>query len=154
MKKNEMDRREFIEKTGVLVVCSLAFGELMLSCSKKAKDNLTQPSAENTYAIDLNNANNAVLKNAGGSLKFNVPGQSKPVIVIRKSATEVIALSSVCTHQGNEVDLPSGNTITCPVHGSVFDLSGSRVSGPAPAGSKLTEIPSKLEATQIVLTLV
>lgn len=148
-----MNRRKFIEKSGVFTVCSLAFGELMLSCSKKSNDNPTQPSTNNTYNIDLNNANNTVLKNAGGALKFNVPGQDKPMIVIRKSTTEVIALSSACTHQGNEVGLPSGNTITCPVHGSVFDLSGNQVSGPAPAGSKLTVIPSKLEATQIVLTL-
>ncbi|HEX9934386.1 MAG TPA: hypothetical protein VGB38_04240 [bacterium] len=40
-------------------------------------------------------------------------GQSKPIIVIRKSATEVIALSSACTHQENEVNLPQAGSINC-----------------------------------------
>jgi Rieske Fe-S protein len=153
MEKRRVNRREFIEKSGMLAVCSLAFGELMLSCGKKGDKNPTQPPAENTYTIDLNDSKNAALKNAGGALKFDVPGQSKPVIVIRKSAAEVVALSSSCTHQGNEVNLPSGNIITCPVHGSVFDLSGNRISGPAPTNSKLTEIPSRLESDKIVLTM-
>ena len=153
MKKRCVGRREFIQKSGVLAVCSLGFGELMLSCAKKDGNNPVQPSGDKTYTIDLTDPKNAALQNAGGALKFNVSGQSRPVIVIRKSTTEVLALSSICTHQGNEVGLPSGGTITCPVHGSVFDLSGNRIAGPAPDGSRLTEIASNLEGDKIILTL-
>ena len=151
--EKDIGRREFIEKSGVLAVCSLGFGELMLSCGKKNSNNPVQPSDGTTFTIDLTDPKNAALQNAGGALKFSVPGQSKPVIVIRKSTTEVVALSSICTHQGSEVDLPSGATITCPAHGSVFDLSGKRIAGPAPDGSSLAVISSSLEADKIILTL-
>ncbi len=152
MVEQSIGRREFIEKSGALAVCSLGFGALLVSCGKKS-NNPIQPSDGTTFTIDLTDPKNAALQNAGGALKFSVPGQPKPVIVIRKSDTEVLALSSVCTHQGNEVGLPSGNTITCPAHGSVFDLSGNRIAGPAPVDSRLAVISSSLEAGKIILTL-
>jgi Rieske Fe-S protein len=153
MKKRGVGRREFIEKSGVLAFCSLGFGELMLSCARKDTGNPIQPSGGNTFTIDLTDPKNTALENAGGALKFIVPGQSKPVIVIRKSISQVIALSSMCTHLGNEVGLPLGGILTCPAHGSVFDLSGNRIAGPAPAGSRLAEISSKVEGDKIILTL-
>lgn len=152
MMQLRINRREFLGKSSSIAVCALGFGEIMLSCGKK-NNNPTQPPADNTFTIDLNDSSNAALKNAGGALKFNVSGQSKPVIVIRKSSTEVLALSSACTHQGNEVNLPAGNTMTCPVHGSVFDLDGNRISGPAPSGTRLAVVVSKLEGDKIILTV-
>ena len=145
-------RREFIEKSGCLAVCTLGFGAITISCGNKKSGNPVQSSDGTTFTIDLTDPKNAALLNAGGALKFNISGQTKPVIVLRKSDTEVLALSSICTHQGNEVGLPSGGVMTCPAHGSVFDLSGNRISGPAPSGSRLTVIPSSLAADKITLT--
>ncbi len=42
------------------------------------------------------------------------------------------AASAVCTHLGCTVNL-AGEGFHCPCHGSVFDRTGSVVSGPAPA---------------------
>lgn len=42
------------------------------------------------------------------------------------------AASAVCTHLGCTVNL-AGEGFHCPCHGSVFDGSGSVVSGPAPS---------------------
>lgn len=42
------------------------------------------------------------------------------------------AASAVCSHLGCTVNL-AGNGFHCPCHGSVFDQSGSVVSGPAPS---------------------
>ena len=42
------------------------------------------------------------------------------------------AASAVCTHLGCTVNL-AGEGFHCPCHGSVFDASGSVVSGPAPS---------------------
>lgn len=42
------------------------------------------------------------------------------------------AVSAVCTHLGCTVDL-AGQGFHCPCHGSVFDKSGTVVSGPAPS---------------------
>jgi cytochrome b6-f complex iron-sulfur subunit len=42
------------------------------------------------------------------------------------------AVSAVCTHLGCTVNL-AGAGFHCPCHGSVFDMSGSVMSGPAPS---------------------
>jgi hypothetical protein len=86
MGKHGMGRRGFIGKSGVLAVCSLAFGEPMLSSGKK--NNPVKPPTDTAFTIDLADPNNAGLENTGGALKFNVRGQAKPVIVIRKSERE------------------------------------------------------------------
>ncbi|MEM7063901.1 MAG: Rieske (2Fe-2S) protein [Cyanobacteria bacterium P01_B01_bin.77] len=63
-----------------------------------------------------------------------------PVIVIRDSADGVVALSSVCTHQGCTVERKD-DAFVCPCHGSKFDADGSVAAGPA------TDALSVYEAT-------
>ena len=41
-----------------------------------------------------------------------------------RSASGVVAYSAVCTHQGCTVNGVSNGVITCPCHGSTFDLAG------------------------------
>lgn len=53
-----------------------------------------------------------------------------PIIVIRNAANDVLALSSVCTHQGCIVEWKE-NTFTCPCHRSKFKTDGSVAAGPA-----------------------
>ncbi len=55
-----------------------------------------------------------------------------PVIVVRDPAdTEtLIALNSMCTHQGCSVEWKEGS-FDCPCHGSKFDTDGSVATGPA-----------------------
>ena len=143
MSEEELTRRKFISATGILVSGALAAGNLMTYCSGTNNDG--------TYTINLNDPANKVLQTTGGAMKFDVPGQSIPVIVIRLSENEVIALSSRCTHQGCEVNNPSSGSITCPCHGSRFDLHGQVLNGPAQ--SPLHEFQSKLEGNSITLTL-
>lgn len=61
-----------------------------------------------------------------------------PVIAIRDpaNADSVIALNSMCTHQGCSVAWEDG-TFACPCHGSAFNTDGSVATGPAtePLGS-------------------
>ena len=42
------------------------------------------------------------------------------------------AVSAICTHLGCNVNREEGRGYACPCHGSVFDLEGQVVSGPAP----------------------
>jgi cytochrome b6-f complex iron-sulfur subunit len=43
-------------------------------------------------------------------------------------------LSSICTHQNCTVGyIKTDNNLQCPCHGSVYAISGSVISGPAPA---------------------
>jgi Rieske Fe-S protein len=48
-----------------------------------------------------------------------------------KDAGGIYAMTAICTHQGCTVDLPVGTTLTCPCHGSQYDLSGGNLVGPA-----------------------
>jgi cytochrome b6-f complex iron-sulfur subunit len=65
-------------------------------------------------------------------------GQIKSVsgsaVFVGRDANGVYAMTTTCTHQG--CDLATGEisstTITCPCHGSQYDLNGTVVRGPAP----------------------
>jgi Rieske Fe-S protein len=48
-----------------------------------------------------------------------------------KDATGIYAMTTVCTHMGCTVGLPAGSKITCPCHGSQYDLGGGNLVGPA-----------------------
>ncbi|NEQ50939.1 MAG: Rieske 2Fe-2S domain-containing protein [Leptolyngbya sp. SIO3F4] len=55
-----------------------------------------------------------------------------PVIVIRDpaNADDIIALNSMCTHQGCGVEWKD-DAFACPCHGSKFSTDGSVANGPA-----------------------
>ena len=54
----------------------------------------------------------------------------KDIIITRPTETTVAAYSAICTHEGCTVK-PAGKELDCPCHGSVFDLKGAVLSGPA-----------------------
>ncbi|HEY7399396.1 MAG TPA: Rieske (2Fe-2S) protein [Actinomycetota bacterium] len=70
-------------------------------------------------------------------------------VLLVRSGDRVFAIGSRCTHQGAPLDrgrvklAESTSTVTCPAHGSVFDLADGRVlRGPAtrPADSYETRV--------------
>ena len=52
------------------------------------------------------------------------------IIITRPTQTTVAAYSAICTHEGCTVK-PAGKELDCPCHGSVFDLKGAVLNGPA-----------------------
>lgn len=57
-----------------------------------------------------------------------------PVLVSRSESGEVCAIANTCTHRGGPLNEGErdGNVVTCPWHGSQFDLcSGEVLRGPA-----------------------
>lgn len=55
----------------------------------------------------------------------------EPVVLVRTGDAVVVAHSGVCTHQGCTV-APSGATVRCPCHGSIFNAAtGEVITGPA-----------------------
>ena len=69
----------------------------------------------------------------GGELR-RVDVGGVPVLLARSQDGEVCALANTCTHLGGPLAEGSrdGDTVTCPWHGSRFDLrSGAVVEGPA-----------------------
>lgn len=46
-------------------------------------------------------------------------------------ATGIYAMTAICTHMGCTVGAPVGGQISCPCHGSQYDLGGGNLVGPA-----------------------
>lgn len=62
-------------------------------------------------------------------VKFN----KTPVILVRNSEGQIKAFSAVCTHLGCIVEYRSDDkNFHCNCHGSVFDVNGKNIGGPAP----------------------
>ena len=69
----------------------------------------------------------------GGEMR-TVEVDGTPVVVSRAEGGEVCAIANRCTHVGGPLDEGErdGNAVTCPWHGSRFDLcSGEVLRGPA-----------------------
>lgn len=74
------------------------------------------------------------------------------VFLVKTGATDVVALSSTCTHLGCRVswDAEDG-TLKCPCHGGVFDRTGAVKAGPPPA--PLAKLPTRLDGDRILVEL-
>lgn len=68
--------------------------------------------------------------------------------VVKKSDSDVVAFSPICTHLGCAYhwDDPS-HTFVCPCHTSVFSIDGKVLSGPAPR--PLDQYLTKIEAGKL-----
>lgn len=67
----------------------------------------------------------------GGAVSATAP-DGKKVLITQPRQGEAVAFSAVCTHQGCTVE-PDGGQLSCPCHGSQFELSGEVKRGPAAA---------------------
>ena len=68
-----------------------------------------------------------------GGATYVTAGNGDKVIVTRPAEGEAVAFSAVCPHQGCVV-APDDEQLTCPCHGSAFELDGSLKKGPAEKG--------------------
>lgn len=74
----------------------------------------------------------------------------KPALLIRKTETELVALSAVCTHLGCIVKFhEDAKQLICPCHGAKYDQSGRVLGGPAP--KPLIAYNARIEAGTIVV---
>lgn len=74
----------------------------------------------------------SALTTNGATLVTPTPGlDGAPILVVRDGAHEFHALSMQCTHEGCPVRAPVRGVITCPCHGSQYDLQGRVRRGPA-----------------------
>jgi Rieske Fe-S protein len=128
------DRRAAIKKcasiTGLPFLGALTASAVFAGCEKD-----TLKTTDKSESFDITGTE---LASAGGALKkvFGDNNSGKPVMIVRTSQTEFVAMTTVCTHLGCEVDLPkaAGENIKCPCHGSVFSSKdGSVITGPATA---------------------
>jgi Rieske Fe-S protein len=77
------------------------------------------------------------------------------IAVKRTGAATFAAISTVCTHQGCEIDI-TGTTFECPCHNSRFDNDGHVTRQPVGTGGSATNLPTyitKYEAATDTLTI-
>lgn len=66
------------------------------------------------------------------ALIVTTPELADPILLISHGDEGYAALSVRCTHQGCHVRR-TGGVLSCPCHGSTYDLHGHVVRGPAPS---------------------
>ena len=70
-----------------------------------------------------------IVKDSGTIVRFG----SKPVILIRTPADQLVAYSAVCTHLDCTVQYRNDfGVIWCACHNGKYDLTGRNISGPPP----------------------
>lgn len=122
MKDNsDLNRREFVRKSCAL----LGIGAAISTLENCSSPNVV-PTPTANFTVDLTAPGNSALLNNGGAIVKN------GIIIIRKSSSTYIALSTICTHAGCTVNYSANSArLTCPCHGSVFSNSGQVLQGPA-----------------------
>lgn len=122
MKKNICkNRREFLVKstaTASGLILSLT-GLESVSSQQTDKDDVT-------LKLDAQTTLNKI----GGAYFFDYKGDK--IVVIRKSESEFVAYSAICTHQGGFLKYDEkSQQLICQLHNSKFGNDGQRISGSA-----------------------
>ena len=124
-----LDRRQVLVRAG-LVTMGVAAAGVLAACGGGGRTPRTTRRQDAPAAGDGALAQVSDIP-VGGAISAK-DADGKPIILLQPEAGTVVALSAVCTHQGCTV-APDGDQLKCPCHGSVFDLTGGNVSGPAPS---------------------
>jgi len=131
-----MERKDFIEQVGLSGAAILIFG-CMQGCSKSdgttTNNNGNNNNATVDFTIDISKSPYDALKNIGG---FYVDPATN-IIIVKTTASEIIAVSSICTHQQASITYQANNNrFYCAAHGSVFATTGAVTTGPATTALK------------------
>ena len=86
----------------------------------------------------------------GKAVLVQAPGLEDAILLIHEKSGSFKAVSSRCTHLGCQVR-PARNFLTCPCHGSAFDLQGQVVRGPAQ--KPLPRFPVEVKGGQIEILI-
>ncbi|MBK9732136.1 MAG: Rieske (2Fe-2S) protein [Chitinophagaceae bacterium] len=130
-----MERKEFLQKLGYSAA-AFFIADFLAGCSKIDQ----YPKVD--FYLDLLDPVNSGLMNLGGFVYVS------NVIVFKGLDNNYYALSKICTHQGCSVEYEvSHDEMTCPCHGSHYDISGNVTMGPA--SSPLQQYATQLIGTQL-----
>lgn len=99
----------------------------------------------NTITIDLASDQGRPLSKDGRALFIS----SAKTVALNDGGT-IRAFSTVCPHQGCDINSFQNEILRCPCHGSQFNTTGDVVAGPAPRG--LTEYSVSRNGEFVVVT--
>ncbi len=125
-------RRDFLQIAGtigafVVLAVGLSAWSSLSSRPGSSSGNTTQTS--NLPSGAVGNVNQLQV---GVPVYFDYPSAGYTNLLLKKASGSVIALSALCTHVCCQCQFDSSaQEIACPCHGSLFDLNGKVLRGPA-----------------------
>jgi len=120
-------RREFVRGAARVLGSGGLLGTappLLAACARSPTDTGPAPALAPLDVGDLTADGQWRVAPAAG------PGGAQ-ILVVRDAVDRFHAVSMRCTHEGCPVNPPAAGIITCPCHGSQFDLTGKVLRGPA-----------------------
>lgn len=140
LEKSLYSRREILHRLswlGVIAAGGLAMGPLV---QYLVNDEDTMKSPLVTFKKQLEE----------NSSWQNVPNTR---VWVRKDQTGLMALVATCTHLGCEVQYyPDKKQWECPCHGSIYDVEGRPISGPAPKPMVRVAVEVKRDGSLVIQT--
>lgn len=131
------DRRSFLK-----VLMALPLGAILTGASRSG--------SSTTFELD----GMEELKEVGGSVLIKdvtIGKTTTNLIIVRKSETDYVVFSAVCTHKKCNVRFKNDlNAFKCPCHGSLYDIDGVVQNGPAPAN--LTRFKSEIQGNKLIVS--
>ena len=117
-----MDRKEFLKTLGISGAALFAT-YCLGSCGKKDEAAPATVLPDGGLTLDLNTATYSPLKTNGGFVILS----AEKIVVARTNTGTYVAVTRVCSHQGNEQVsfLPNENLFECSAHGARFSTTGS-----------------------------
>ena len=112
-----LSRHQFLRQLGFQGAALLAVycvGQSLTACSQKA---VTPAPLSNPVTVDLTSPANAALKNVGGYIVTNN-------VVVANTTQGYVAVTVVCSHEGQKQVTLRNNEFYCTAHGARYDLSG------------------------------
>lgn len=160
LKEERMKRGAFIRSLGLSSSALMAFYCLgtMTSCGSDNDDPDPDPGTDTgltgtitgsniNFTIDLSHSTYAKFKTAGASELIG------DVLVAFTASNGYVALSKLCTHQGNLVRYRSQqNDVYCDTHFSEFSLTGTVEQGPATTALKVFKTSLSTDGNTLTVT--
>jgi Rieske Fe-S protein len=145
-----LSRREFLTRSSLAVAGAAA---LAAGCGDGQFGPLALTPTNPTSAITIKVASLPGLAAVGQPVKL---APTVGLIAVKRTGTSTFAaISTVCTHQGCEIDV-TGTTFECPCHNSRYDSDGHVTRQPVGTGGSATNLPTyitKYDAATDILTI-
>ena len=139
-----MDRRKFLTWVGIGGIATY-LPIAIAACSPQTDTSTNNPNTNPTPNSEPTSTGDEFVE-IGSITDLDAEGQifkkANDVIVFRDPQTsELVAISSVCTHKGCDVEWKANDkNLFCPCHDSFFDKDGKVITGPATQPLEVYEV--------------